>query len=377
MRVSCAAYEDCPRPNLLKTALLGVGSPDSAVQCVCCVWTSYASELLPMLFTVSRFLAFFIGVLAYYIAFFMYEDEEGKWQNRIEKLWVAINDKEKTAGGSQASAFFNKVADVATRGFNRVLGRSLFSVQLVGVSTSYSFAALFLGLGFFVLYVSRKSQLGVPLPHAAEYSYLSHFLLIIGSACLLLAVLPALMRSRWSTALSLLPLSCVLLGLIRLLANHSVDKGQVEILVALVVSVLSDILLLALVRLTIRRVSADPSISRIAIAVLIQACIISLFIAAPWETSGYLRGTTGRVVLGVGIFNAFTWAASSVFLLALLFVLLHRVIWPILSRMFYPLARHEFVHNRKIMAGVGTGCLIYAFPLMSSHVAKLQEWLAG
>jgi hypothetical protein len=375
--VSGAAYGESPRPNALKPAVFGVDSPDSAVQCVCCVWTSYASELLPMLLTVSRFLAFCIGVLAYYIAFFMYEDEEGKWQNRIEKLWVAINDKEKSAGGSQASAFFNKVADVATRGFNRVLGRRLFSLQLVGVSTSYSFAALFLGMGFFVLYVSRQSRLGAPLPHAAEYSYLSHFLLIIGSACLLLAVLPALMRSRWSTALSLLPLSCVLLGLIRLLANHSVDKGQVEILMALALSVLSDVLLLALVRLTVRRVSENPSISRIAVAVLIQACVISLFIAAPWETSEYLRGTTGRVVLGAGIFNAFTGVASSVFLITLLFVLLHRVIWPVLSRLFYPLARHEFVHNRKIMAGVGTGCFIYALPLMSSHVAKVLEWLAG
>lgn len=304
----------------------------------------------------------------------MYEDEEGKWQNRIEELWVAINDREKLAGGSQASAFFNRIANVATRGFNRVLGRKLFSLQLVGVSTSYSFAALFLGMGFLIVFVTRHNPIGA---HAAEYSLLSHFVLIISLICLLLAVLPALVRSRWSVALSLLPLSCVLLGLIRLITHHALDKGQVEMLVALVVSVLSDILLLALVRLTIRRVSMNPSPSRIAIAVLIQAGTIFLFIGIPWETSGSLRGTTGRVVLGVGIFNAFTGLASSGFLLILLFVLLHRVIWPVLSRLFYPLARHEFVHNRKIMAGVGTGCFIFAFPLMSSHIAKVLEWVAG
>src|SRR5580658_3564218 len=97
---------------------------------VCCIRTIYGSELLPMLVTASRLLAVCVGALAYYAAFFMYEDEEGEWQNRIEKLWVAINDKEKLAGGNQASAFFNKVAYVTTRGFNKVLGRRLFSFQL-------------------------------------------------------------------------------------------------------------------------------------------------------------------------------------------------------------------------------------------------------
>jgi hypothetical protein len=331
-----------------------------------------------MLLTVSRLFAICVGVLSYYAAFFMYEDEEGKWQNRIEELWVAINDREKLAGGSQASAFFNKVADVATRGFNRVLGRRLFSLQLVGVSSSYSFAALFLGLGFFVMmFLSRKSRLGAPLPHAAEYSYLSHFLLIIGSICLLLAGLPALVRSRWAVALSLFPISCVVLGLIRFITTHGVDKGQFEMVVALAVSILSDILLLALVRFTLRRVSADPSLPRIAIAVLMQAGIIFLLIVTPWETLGHLYGPAERVVVAVGVFNAFTGIASSVFFLMLLFVLLHRVTWPVLSRLFYSLARHEAVHNRKIMAGLGTGCFIFAFPLMSSHIAKVLEWLSG
>ncbi|HEV2946371.1 MAG TPA: hypothetical protein VGX70_03275, partial [Gemmataceae bacterium] len=112
-----------------------------------------------MLLTALRSLAVCVGVLAYYAAFFMYEDEEGRWQNRIEELWVAINDKERLTGGSQASAFFNKVADVATKAFNRLLGRRLLSFQLVGASTSYSFAALFSGFSVGAMILTRSSRL--------------------------------------------------------------------------------------------------------------------------------------------------------------------------------------------------------------------------
>jgi hypothetical protein len=329
-----------------------------------------------MLLTVLRSLAICVGALAYYAAFFMYEDEEGKWQNRIEKLWVAINDREKLGGGSQASAFFNKVADVATRGFNRALGRRLFSVQLVGVSTSYSYAALFLGFSFGAMILTRPSRLVAPLPEAAAISLVTHFVLILGMICLFLAVLPALVRSRWTVALSLLPLGANLFGFMGLTMRHTPLDTHAAALLALVLSLLSDVLLLALVRLTVRRVSAKPSVSRIAIAILIQLGIIVLLVVTPWETVGRLRGAALTVVVGVAVFNVFTGLASSVFLLMLLFVLLHKAIWPILGKLFYALARHQVIRNRKIMASVGTGCFIFAWPLMSRPVASVLRWLA-
>jgi len=78
----------------------------------------------------------------------MYEDAEGKWQNRIETVWVAIDDREKLSG-SRTSALFNTVAAIVTRGFNRILGRKIFSFQFIGVSSSYSFAGMFLSYGVF------------------------------------------------------------------------------------------------------------------------------------------------------------------------------------------------------------------------------------
>jgi hypothetical protein len=81
---------------------------------ICVATSNVALQNRRMLVAFLRFLALVVGLLAYYTAFFMYEDEEGKWQNRIEKLWVAINDRERQLV-TKASAFFSKVAAITTK----------------------------------------------------------------------------------------------------------------------------------------------------------------------------------------------------------------------------------------------------------------------
>jgi len=61
---------------------------------------------MAMLVTVLRILAASVGSLALYIRLFMYEDEEGKWQNRIDNLWIDIHDRERTAGSKTSASFW-------------------------------------------------------------------------------------------------------------------------------------------------------------------------------------------------------------------------------------------------------------------------------
>src|SRR4051794_22204896 len=111
---------------------------------------------------IMRILAALVGVAAMYAAFFMYEDEEGKWQNRIEQLWIGINDLERTMG-SRTAAIFNRVAAIVTRTIDRVVGKKLLSFQLIGVSTCFSFAALFLYAGYLMGIFYHPSELSSPL----------------------------------------------------------------------------------------------------------------------------------------------------------------------------------------------------------------------
>jgi len=73
--------------------------------------------------------------------------------------------------------------------------------------------------------------------------------------------------------------------------------------IALLVSFLSDALLLVLVRFTVRNVSAKTSVSRIVLAVLVQVGVIVLLVVAPYEVlylsaGGSLRPATQSALVG-------------------------------------------------------------------------------
>jgi hypothetical protein len=163
-----------------------------------------------MIIIVLRCLAFLVGTLALYARFFMYEDEEGRWQNRIEKLWVAIDDRARVTG-SKTSAFFNSVAAVVTRIFDRMFGPRLLSFRFVGVSSCYSFAGLFLlGLLVLIIMFAPSNPFGlnpVPTDLAESLPLLKWLIFTVGAVFLFLAVLPSLLSSHWPVALSLFPLS--------------------------------------------------------------------------------------------------------------------------------------------------------------------------
>jgi hypothetical protein len=312
----------------------------------------------------------------------MYEDEEGRWQNRIEELWVAIDDRARLRG-SRTSAFFNKVAGLVTRGFNRVFGRRLFSFQLIGVSSAYSFAGMFLYLPILLTIVLQPRNLVAPVPGQllSAVQLIEYFCTVVGAICFLLAAMPSLWPSPLFVSLSLLPGLIFTAGLIKLIQLHRPFQNQLGMFIALLVSFLSDVIVLALVRFTVRKVSAIASVSKIVLAILIQVCVLGLLVVAPYEIAPRLMVRFGhtpalQILFVVAIFNAFTGLASSIFLFVLLFVLLHKVLWPALGKLLYPLARHQIIRNHKIMASVGTASFIFAFPLMWTPVKGALEWLA-
>jgi hypothetical protein len=339
--------------------------------------------LYQIFLTALRLVAIPLGLLAYYAAFFMYKDEEGKWQSRIEALWVTVNDREKQTG-SRTSALFNKVAGVTTRGFNRVLGIRLFSFQSIGVSTSYALAAAFLGVALILFAIwFQLTRLMHPLPQKDVGAALvvSFLCLTIGLICLILAILPSLLPSPWTVALSLSPFLLVTLGTIQTIRLHRPAGSVLALDVALVASFLSDIFLLVVIRYVVRRISEETSGFRLAVAVLIQVGVITLLVVAPFQAAGQLLVKFGqrsdlRAILMLGVFNVFTGIASSFFLVALLVVLLHKAMWPVLGRLLHPIADRQVLRNRWVTASIGTACLIFAFPQMSGTLKAVLEWIA-
>jgi hypothetical protein len=77
--------------------------------------------MLHALLITARIAAGIIGAIALYIALFLYEDEEGKWQNRIDNLWVAI-DKRARHTDRFSVAISNKIGDLIHKTFEHIFG---------------------------------------------------------------------------------------------------------------------------------------------------------------------------------------------------------------------------------------------------------------
>jgi hypothetical protein len=336
-----------------------------------------------MFLTVLRCLAFVMGLVAYYVAFFMYEDAEGKLQNRIEQLWIAVNDRKRITG-STASALFNKIASVVTRTFDRVFGHKLLSLQLIGVSVCYALAGLFLFISLFFLWIQiqlGKTTTTLPPEVTQSLPLVIKVTAIIGLTMLVLGILPALKRSFITVFLSLVPVAFLVSGIIKVALRHEVSEQYVVLMLGLFFSFLSDVAFVVLVRVTIRRLTKENHTLAFLLALFAQIAVIALLVVFPFVIVSPLLEKFGQGIIvnslvALTFFNMFTCIAASLFLLTLLFVLLHRAVWPILDKVVYPIAARRVVRDHKLMAGIGTGCMVFTFPLMWSIFKSILEWLA-
>lgn len=338
-----------------------------------------------MVLTLCRVAAFLAGMAAYYISWCLHEDQEGKLQDRVAQLWSAIDDRQKVTH-SRATAIFNKVAVAVTHAFDRVFGPRLLSVQLIGVSSSLAFAGLFLAIGslfsFFLHVLGRLPSIPTNLSPSTltSLSFVRSFCLIVGFMLFVIGLLPSIMPSRFSRTVSLFPVSILTAGLIQLIRFHRPIHGQLAELAALILSILSDIFVLVLVRGSIRWISKSVHPLRIGLVIFAQLTTVVFIVWAPIEISGRVAVRYGwkllpQFLVGIGVFNVFTAIAACSFAIILLAVLLHRMFWPAIESLIYPLARYEVVRNHKAMAGLGAICMTFAFPVLTGAVMGCVAWL--
>ena len=95
-----------------------------------------------------RVIAAVAGALSLYAALFLYEDDQGRIENRLEEWWVRLDDQ-RNAAVSRHTAFMREVARLAGRGFDRLFGHRLFSLQAFGASSALSMSTFWAMLGGF------------------------------------------------------------------------------------------------------------------------------------------------------------------------------------------------------------------------------------
>lgn len=89
------------------------------------------------------------GGLLIYVAVFLHEDEERNIQNRLVDFWSRVYDRSKSSGG-QFRSFMIEVCLLSERFIDRVFGKRLFSLQLV--LASFFLATYSLSLEHFIFF---------------------------------------------------------------------------------------------------------------------------------------------------------------------------------------------------------------------------------
>jgi len=325
------------------------------------------------------------GAVALYISLFLKEDREGKIQDRVDALWVAVDDRQKLTG-SRAAAIFNKVATVVSDAFDRFFGPKSVSIQVIGVSSSLAFAALFLlgGLILGVLLHMLKAlpahPTNLPANIDASLSIVTTFCLIVGSVLVVVSTLPSVWPCRFTRTLSLLPAVFFVWAIVNLMRHHTVTVLQSAVLLALIFSTFSDITFLAIVRASIRWISKELRPFTICIVISCQIALTILIIWLPEKIGiGLLVNHKWPIfatfLYNTAIFNVFTAIAAGAFTVTLVLFLLQRALWPIIDSLVYPFARYKIVRNHRAMATLGVSCLVFAFPSIRFFFAGFLSWL--
>ena len=312
-----------------------------------------------------RILAGVAGLTLVYAAIFLYEDEQGKLQNRLEQWWVQVNDKQKAAT-SQYAVFMREVAKVAAGLFERLFGSRLFSLHAVRVSAAFSMGSYLLWMNFqgmrteglsvllllvaaaFFWYGSQRLTLRRPL------SFLTHFIAI--------------------------PL------LVILFFGFSINYGNAG-LAAVAGSFVCDFAFIAITRQTLRWCSRMESFVSVLLVVLIN-CLVALFLvigpaALYYRDAGktaynpppewFARSNwilAGASLAGMNAVDALT---ASLFVILALVAIAHRVLWPLLGRALYALQGIGIARRRSLMASLGIALLTHGGVNLPDQLKKIVE----
>jgi len=324
-----------------------------------------------------------LGIYLVYMTFVMTKSSEGVWTNRLEEFWIRVDERRLTAA-EKTKVLLGRLADIVTEAFDRVFGPRLISTRTIGISGSLSFASFLIIAGITMglvsyLVLQHPTVVQPRLVHAIPILILLVVaLLFFGGLCLILAVLPMFLKSKFWSILSCIPTALWLVGTVRLYRLHLQYDKQAGIAVALAASFASDVLILALIRETLRWIQTRTSVVRIVVALLVQVAAFCLIFLIPiglpilWKPT-LAKNNFGLNLALTGVFNIPTVIACAVFAATLIVVLVHRIFWPLLSQWTYVLTRNDVLEKRKTIRAFGLACMLYGISGQSGFLWELVQ----
>jgi len=306
-----------------------------------------------------------LGLFCVLTAIVLYPNEEGKIQSKFEDFWIRIDDYQQLALSKHA-AFMTQVAKLETRFLDRVFGDKLFSIRAVALSLACSITSLaVVGL------LQRHEAFG-----RKTYDFFnlrqSFGLLCLGIYGLGVMSLP---RRRRILLMVALFLALAVPGWILIIGStpsgrtiQSPIQFRVEsyFVYSLILSVLGglgfvcDVFFIAITRKVLRKVSETSRSSTIVVLVLLNVLLAALLVG-PYFIDRLNLIPANRVHLQwsplVALTNMFDAALALLFALLAALLLIHRAVWPLLTRTLFRMQDIGTKGRRAILTSIGVALL--------------------
>lgn len=304
--------------------------------------------LMAALLSLLKVLAFLGGLLFVYMGLFLREDEEGKIQNSLEELWIKIDDRQRQSVTRNA-VFMSEAARIASIALDKIFGTRLLSLRALIVSMNYSIASWAFWSGVWVF----------------------------GPVFVLLGILPSLSKKRWLLILCSLPvLAVTFLAILAKLAHLEAETDFAPLMLGFTANALSSFLFIALNRAALKWAANETNALRIASVLLLNLLLVLLLIGPAlldWHDQ-WKYPSTLWFLAAVAAANFVTCAVGLLGVLLMAGLLAHRLMWPVLSRPVYSVARRGLIKQSKWLLSSGAALMGIAFP--NAHwTDKLKELL--
>ena len=318
----------------------------------------------------ARLFLTLLGVFFVLTGIALYPNEEGKIQSKFEDFWVKADDYQRLAL-SRHVRFMTQVAKMESAFFDQVFGPKLFSAQSIVISCCSS-AISFVLAGSVLL--RSLTHVSVVFPNLL----LVGLLISLSLASVAYIFLPNHRRAqsfyRWLAAAIL-----IFAGewYVRLTPKTGLESWAVTYAALFVGGFCCDTIFIAATRRLLRWVG-EMTRSFPIVGVLTFNLLLAVLLVAPvfvWQRSSILSSLTSpwqwlvvSAFSTVGMSNLFDFIFASLFVALAAVLLVHRALWPLLTRTLFRMQDIGANGRRTILALIG-------FTLMGVSGAKIPELL--
>jgi len=294
-----------------------------------------------------------LGIVIIIAPYCLYEDQERRIQNKLEKWWINLSDME-SASRSRALAFMQEVAKLTGRGFDNLLGKRLLSLRFAVISICFSLASIFLW-GYVILTFRLSSH---PPANTSAGVSLIWFLVFLAFGSV-----PAFTNNKvvlglwWFVILiNVLPIMGLLLFVFKTKGVGVAAHGAGYALLPFGFSLFCDLSFIVITRLILRQISKSVRVFHIVLGVLVNLLILVLLIWLPIFVGAKvarLWPLAGGVVMMSFPLNSIDFIVCFAALILATLLLVHHLLWPMIQRPLYAICRFGPPKNKWLTWTIG------------------------